>query len=292
MVEQVEDRFAVSERRACAVSGQARSTQRYAAKSVDDEAVLLADIAKLVGENPRRGCRYIGTLLRDGGWAVNQKRVHRLWKQEGYKVPRKRHKKRVFGQASNACDTRCAARKDDVWTWDFIHDRLVDGRAVKCLTLIDEYTRECLALVVARSITGADLLDTLSQVMGERGAPAHLRSDNGPEFIAGQVKDWMHSLGVETLYIAPGAPWQNGYAESFNSRLRDEFLEMNYFHTMAEAQELARRWKEHYNHKRLHSSLGYKTPAEFARRCGASRSASLRSAPPEAPQRGLPALPQ
>lgn len=291
-MEHVEVCFEVSERRACTVSGQPRSTQRYAARAVDDEAALLAHIAKLVGENPRRGCRYISRLLRDEGWAVNYKRVHRLWKREGYKVPRKRRKKRAIGHDANACDKRAATRKDDVWTWDFIHDRLVDGRAMKCLTLIDEYTRECLALTVARSITGEDLLDTLSQLIGERGAPSHLRSDNGPEFIAHQVKEWMQSLGVETMYIAPGAPWQNGYAESFNSRLRDEFLEMNYFHTMAEAKELARRWKEHYNDKRLHSSLGYKTPAEFARRCGASGSASLRSAPPEAPQRGFPALPQ
>lgn len=288
----MEERFAVSERRACTVSGQSRSTQRYAAKTVDDEAALLADMARLVGENPRRGCRYISKLLREAGWAVNYKRVHRLWKREGYKVPRKRRKKRAIGHDANACDKRAATCKNDVWTWDFVHDRLVDGRAMKCLALIDEHTRECLALRVERSITGEDLLDTLSQLFGERGTPAHLRSDNGPEFIASRVKEWLKSMGVETLYIEAGAPWQNGYAESFNSRLRDEFLEMNYFNTMTEAKELARRWKEHYNHKRLHSSLGYKTPAEFARRCGASGSASLRSATPEAPQRGLTAIPQ
>lgn len=289
---QLEEGFAVSERRACTVSGQPRSTQRYAAKASDDEAALLADMARLVGENPRRGCRYISKVLREEGWEVNYKRVHRLWKREGYKVPVKRRKKRAVGHDANACDKRTATRKDDVWTWDFVHDRLVDGRAVKCLTLVDEYTRECLALTVARSITGKHLLDTLGQVIGERGILGHLRSDNGPEFVATQVKNWVESLGVETMYIAPGAPWQNGYAESFNSRFRDEFLEMNYFHTMAEAKELARRWKEHYNHKRLHGSLGYKTPADFARRCGASGSASLRSATPETPQRGVPAPPQ
>ena len=287
-MEELEERFEASERRACTVSGQPRSTQRYAAKTVDDEARLLARIAALVGENPRRGCRYITQVLREEGWEVNRKRVHRLWKREGYKVPRKRRKKRAIGHDANACDKRRATHKDDVWTWDFVHDTLVDGRALKCLTLIDEHTRECLSLRVERSITGTDLLDTLSQLIGERGAPKHLRSDNGPEFIASEVKNWMESLSVETMYIAPGAPWQNGYAESFNSRLRDEFLNMNYFNTMAEAKELARRWKEHYNHKRLHSSLGYKTPAEFARRCGAPGSASLRSATPAAPQRGLP----
>lgn len=288
----MEERFEVSERRACRVSGQPRSTQRYASKAVDDEAALLAHMAKLVGENPRRGCRYIGQVLRTEGWAVNYKRVHRLWKREGYKVPVKRRKKRAIGRDANACDKRAAACGNDVWTWDFVHDRLVDGRAMKCLTLIDEYTRECLALRVERSITGNDLLDTLSRLIGERGAPRRIRSDNGPEFIAAQVTNWLRSLGVETMYIAPGAPWQNGYAESFNSRLRDEFLEMNHFTTITEAKELARRWKEHYNHKRLHGSLGYQTPAEFARRCGASGSASLRSATPEAPQRGVPAIPQ
>lgn len=274
------------------VSGQSRSTQRYAAKAMDDETALLKQLAKLVGENPRRGCRYVCKLLREEGWDVNYKRVHRLWKREDYRVPVRRRKKRAIGVGANACNKRAARRKNDVWTWDFVHERLVDGRAIKCLTLIDEYTRECLALRIERSITGSHLLDTLSQLIGERGVPAHIRSDNGSEFIATEVKTWMESMGVETLYIEPGAPWQNGYAESFNSRLRDEFLNMNYFHTMAEAKELARRWKEHYNHKRLHSSLAYQTPAEFARRCGASGSASLRSATPDAPQRGFPATNQ
>jgi putative transposase len=288
-VEHLEERFEASERRACAVSGQHRSTQRYAVRTMDDEAALLSRLADLVGENPRRGCRYVSHLLRAEGWAVNYKRVHRLWKQEGYKVPRRRRKKRAMGEASNACDKRVATGPNDVWTWDFVHDRLVNGGALKCLTLVDEYTRECLALDMSRSLRGKDVLDTLSQVIGQRGAPKHIRSDNGSEFIAREVKDWLTSLGVETMYIAPGAPWQNGYAESFNSRLRDEFLEMNYFNTLAEAKELARRWKEHYNTKRLHSSLGYLAPAEFAKRCGASASASLRSATPAAPQRGYAA---
>jgi transposase InsO family protein len=222
-------------------------------------------------------------LLRDEGWRVNHKRVHRLWKQEGYKVPKKHRKKRAIGVDANACDKRAATRANDVWTWDFIHDRLVDGRALKCLSIVDEYTRECLELRMERSIKGGDVLDTLSRLIGERGAPAHIRSDNGSEFIAGEVKNWLTSLGVETMYIAPGAPWQNGFAESFHSRLRDEFLEMDYFTTMKESKELARRWQDHYNTKRLHSSLGYKTPAQFARVCGGRGSASLRSAPPRPP---------
>ena len=286
---QLEESFTVSERRACQVSGQHRSTQRYVRRERDDEQVLLEHMKTLVGENPRRGCRYIAAVLRQEGWGVNYKRVHRLWKQEGYKVPRKARRKRAVGDASNACDKRAATGPNDVWTWDFIHDRLVDGRALKCLVIIDEYTRECLELGMARSIQGDDVLDVLSRLIGERGAPRYIRSDNGSEFIAEQVRKWLDDLGVETMYVAPGAPWQNGYAEAFNSRLRDEFLEMNYFTTLKEAQQLAQRWKDHYNNKRLHSSLGYLTPAEFARRCGASGSASLRSAPPTPPQRGAAA---
>jgi len=221
---------------------------------------------------------------------VNYKRVHRLWKQEGYKVPRKPRKKRAVGDASNACDKRASTGPNDVWTWDFIHDRLVDGRALKSLVIVDEYTRECLELGMARSIQGGDVLDVLSRLMGERGAPNYIRSDNGSEFIARQVRQWLEELGVETMYIEPGAPWQNGYAEAFNSRLRDEFLEMNYFTSVKEARQLARRWKDHYNHKRLHSALGYLAPADFARRCGVPGSASLRSAPPRPPHREQPAL--
>jgi putative transposase len=287
-VTHLEDAFAVSERRACVVAHQHRSTQRYTPQERDGDRALVTRLRELVGENPRRGCRYLSALLRQEGWGVNYKRVHRLWKREGYRVPRKRHKKRAVGDASNACDKRAATHANDVWTWDFIHDRLVDGRALKCLTILDEYTRECLELGMGRSIRGGEVLDALGRLMSERGAPGHIRSDNGPEFIATQVTTWLADLGVQTLYIEPGAPWQNGFAEAFNSRLRDEFLEMNYFTTLAHAQELARRWKEHYNTTRPHSSLNYLTPAEFARRCGASGSASLRSAPPAAPQPRCP----
>jgi transposase InsO family protein len=250
-------------------------------------------MAELVKERPRAGCRSITRLLKDEGWRVNYKRIHRLWKQEGYKVPRKRKKKRAMGDASNACDKRSARHRNDVWAWDFIHDRTLDGKALKFLVIVDEYTRENLALDVRRSIKGGDVLDTLSRLFGEHGAPRHIRSDNGSEFIAGQVQDWVMSLGVETLYIEPGAPWQNGYAEAFNSRLRDEFLEMNYFHSVKEAQALAKRWRDDYNTKRPHSSLKYMTPVEFARHCGPSGSGSGRGGPPKGPPSGgMPPVPQ
>lgn len=275
----------VSERRACQVSEQHRSTQRYVPKVVSDEEQLVQDMHALVQKNPRRGCRHIATLLRAEGWRVNDKRVHRLWKKEGFRVPRKRRKKRAVGDASNACDKRVATAMNDVWTWDFIYDRTVNGRQIKCLDILDEYTRECLSLEIARSITASDVLDELSRLMGKHGVPRHIRSDNGSEFIAKEMKKWLAKMDVETMYIEPGAPWQNGYAEAFNSRLRDEFLEMNYFYTVAEAQHLAQRWKEHYNTKRPHTSLGNMTPTQFAAFCRVPGSASLRLATPVPPQK-------
>lgn len=233
---------------------------------------------RLVKKHPRRGCRFIATCLRREGWRVNEKRVHRLWKQEGFRVPRKRHKKRAIGRSSNACDKRSATFRNDVWAWDFVHDRTVDGRQLKFLVVLDEFTRESLCLDVGRSFTAGAVLDVLASLMANHGAPAHIRSDNGSEFIAKKMKKWLKNANVETLYIAPGAPWQNGYAESFNSRLRDEFLEMNYFHTLSETKQLAAAWKEHYNEERPHTSLGNRTPKEFAEHCMGVSSASLRSA--------------
>lgn len=274
----------MSERRACKVTGQQRATQRYTPRVASDEDALLKEIKRLVEENPRGGCRYITMLLQRGGWRVNHKRIHRLWKREGYRVPRNINKKKAIGIAANACDKRKAIAINDVWTWDFIHDRSTDGRALKFLVIIDEHTRECLALQPARSFKSTDVLDTLSAIVGERGAPAHIRSDNGSEFIAQAVKRWMADIGIEALYIEPGSPWQNGYAESFNSRLRDEFLEMNYFNNLNEARALARQWKEHYNTRRPQAALGKMTPQEFARSFGSSGSASLRSATPTDPK--------
>ena len=280
----LEKEHSATERRACKVAGQHRSTQRYQPKERDDEAILIKDIHKLVGEHPRFGCRRINRLLRDDGWAVNYKRVHRLWKQEGFKVPRKARKKRYLGAGVNACDKRKAAGVNDVWTLDFIHDRLVDGRQFKCLAILDEYTRENLALRLNRSITGDDVLTELSRLMGRRGLPNSIRSDNGPEFVSINVRNWLGSIGVGTLFIEPGAPWQNGYVESFNSRFRDEFLNMEIFNSIKEARMLAEKWRNAYNEERPHSALNYMTPARFAASRGAADSASLRSAPTTPPR--------
>ena len=246
--------------------------------------MLVDNMTRLVQENPRSGCRMITAMLQAEGWRINYKRVHRLWKLEGFKVPRRVRKKRAIGDSSNACDKRSSVAMNDVWTWDFIHDRLVDGRAMKCFVVVDEFTRECLAFDMRRSFKSKDVIDTLSKLIGERGAPKRIRSDNGSEFVAKEIAKWLDTFGVESLYIAPGSPWQNGYIESFNSRLRDEFLEMNYFYTVKEARHLAATWKEKYNTKRPHSSLNYQSPQTFAERCRAPGSTSLRSAPPEALQ--------
>ena len=278
-----------SERRACHVAGQHRSTQRYQPQQRDDEDRLLKDMHELVGRHPRFGCRRITRMLRDEGWAVNYKRVHRLWKEQGFKVPRKVRKKRYIGVGANACDKHRALGVNDVWTLDFIHDRLVDGRQFKCLAILDEFTRESLVLGVDRSITGEDVLSELSRLMAIRGRPNFIRSDNGPEFISIHVRNWLDDLGVGTMFIEPGAPWQNGYVESFNSRYRDEFHNVEIFHTIKGARLLAEKWRVAYNGTRPHSALNCMPPARFAVSRGAGDSASLRSAPLPPPRPGTEA---
>ena len=201
---------------------------------------------------------------------MNRKRVYRLWRREGLKVPQKKRKKRRLGTSENACHRRRAERKDHVWCWDFIFDRTASGSPLKWLSIEDEYTRECLCLKVARSITSEDVIDTLAELFAMRGVPEHIRSDNGPEFIARAIQRWLEHVEVKTLNIAPGAPWENGYAESFHSRFRDEFLASEVFENLAAARKLTMAWKEDYNHHWPHSSLGYLTPVEFAARCTAS----------------------
>jgi transposase InsO family protein len=272
----LQEAFGVSERRACRVLGQPRSTQRQAPKKTsEEEERLVARMLELVRKHPRYGYRRVWALLRREGWRVNRKRVHRLWRQQGLKVPRKQRKRRRLGSSANSCVRRPAEHKDHVWAWDFLHDRTSDGRPLKWFTLVDEYTRECLALEVERGMTAKAVSAVLAGVVRGRGAPAHIRSDNGPEFIAQAIRAWMSRAGLATLYIAPGAPWENGYAESFNGRVRDELLNAEEFGSLLEAKVLAREWRQEYNHVRPHSSLGYRTPAEFGAVAPPADSAAL-----------------
>jgi transposase InsO family protein len=260
----VRERIDVSERRACAALGQPRSTQRLAPRRDSEEERLVKRMLELVAERPRFGARRIHALLRAEGWRANRKRVHRLWKKHGLRVPVRRAKKRAGGSGANACSARAATCRNDVWAWDFLHDRTVDGRALRVLTVVDEFTRECVALDVARSFSAADVTAAMLRAIAERGAPARIRSDNGAEFVARATREACAQARAETMYVEPGAPWQNGYAESFNARVRDELLECETFASLAEARYLAREWRRDYDGKRPHSSLGYMTPAAFA----------------------------
>jgi len=263
-VDRLQERFEASQRTTCRVLGQSRSTQRYAAKPRGDEDVVVRRMHELVCSRPRFGYRRIWALLRGEGFVINRKRVWRLWKREGFKVPQTQRKKRRLGCSANGIIRRRTEHKDHVWAWDFIHDRDRRNRPLKWFTLIDEYTRECLALEVERSMTALEVIEVLAQVLLIRGAPGHIRSDNGPEFIAAAMRKYLETVGVGTLYIEPGAPWENGYAESFHGRLRDELLNGEDFVDLREAKVLAASWQNDYNHRRPHSSLGYRTPAAFA----------------------------
>ncbi len=270
MIEDLQERFSVSERRACKALGQPRSTQRYQPQPRNDEGPLVRRMLAVARRRPRWGYRRTAWRLRQEGWRASDTRVYRLWRREGLKVPRKRRKRRGLGSSVNGCVQHRAERPDDVWCWDFVFDRTTAGSPLKWLSIIDEHTRECLALKVDRSITSEDVIDTLAELFAMRGVPKCVRSDNGPEFIAEAIRRWLGQVNVETLYIKPGSPWENGYAESFHSRLRDEFLAMEDFESLASAKKLTRLWREDYNQHRPHSSLGYVTPAEFAARCAAS----------------------
>ncbi|WP_419192682.1 IS3 family transposase [Kolteria novifilia] len=273
-VDRLEKSFGVSERRACEVAEQPRGTQRYQPRLSSDEGPLVSRMLELVRKHPRYGYRRIWFLLRREGFRVNRKRIYRLWRSQGLKVPKKQRKKRRLGSSANGVTRRRAEYKNHVWSWDFIHDRTSSGVPVKILSIVDEYTRECLSLRVGRHCRAEDVLDVLAGLFAERGSPGHIRSDNGPEFIAKAMRQWLHRMEVGTLYIAPGAPWENAYGESFHSRLRDEFLNVEEFASIGEAQGLTAQWKEDYNERRPHSSLGYQTPAEFARTCAASARAT------------------
>jgi len=221
----------------------------------------------LTKRRPRWGYRRIAWQLGEEGWRASATRVYRLWRREGLKVPQKRRKRRRLGRSENGCVHRRSEHKDHVWCWDFVFDRTTSGSQLKWLSIVDEYTRECLTLKVDRSITSEDVIDTLAELFAMRGVPKCIRSDNGPEFVAHAIRRWLALVGVETLYIEPGAPWENGYAESFHSRVRDEFLALEEFESLVAARKLTAAWREDYNQWRPHSALGYVTPHEFATRC-------------------------
>lgn len=260
----VQQQLDQSERRICRVLDQPRSTQRYAAVPRDGDEHLIRRMHDLVRQHPRRGYRMICGMLRLDGWRVNVKRVYRLWKQEGFKVPVKQHKRTRLGHSENGILRRRAEHKDHVWCVDFIHDRDDRGRPLKWLSVVDEYTRECVALAVERGMTAGDVANVLIDLFASRGVPGHIRSDNGGEFIARTIRRLATLTGVAHLYIAPGAPWENGFAESFHGRLRDELLNAEVFLDVRDAKALARAWREEYNHRRPHSSLGYMPPAVYA----------------------------
>jgi len=264
----------VSERRACRTLSQPRGTQRYQPQRPERDKALIEAIRQLSQHHRRYGYRRITALLRADGWSVNRKRVQRLWRQEGLKVPQKQHKRRRLGRSENSCTRRRAERINHVWTYDFLMDRTEDGRRLKLLVVVDEFTRESLAIEVARHLTAADVIETLAYLFAVRGVPRYLRSDNGPEFIAQAIRQWLASTGAETLYIAPGSPWENAYIESFNSRFRDELLNAESFACLKEAQVLVERYRRQYNHHRPHSSLGYQSPAAFAATCIPSAAAT------------------
>ena len=263
--------YQVSQRHASRVLGRARSTLRYHPRDRRHDAPLVRAIRKLARRHPRWGYRRIHARLEKKGWTVNLKRIHRLWLELGLRRPVRRRKGRKRGAkpgtSANSCVNKPARFKNDVWAYDFVADRTEDGGTLKWLTLVDEYTRECLALHVDRALSGADVRRVLARVIGRRGVPRRMRSDNGSEFICEAVGGWLPQQGTEPIPVAPGSPWENGFGESFNSRFRDEFLEVELFEDVADAREKGAWFRREFNRVRPHSALDYKTPQEFSDEC-------------------------
>ncbi len=257
----VQQKFDLPERRVCRYLEQPRSTQRRRPVVPDDEKALTADIVRLAGKYGRYGYRRVTALLKAEGWIVNHKRVERIWRREGLKVPKKHPKRGRLWLNDGSCIRLRPSWTDHVWAYDFVQARTHDGRAFRMLTIIDEHSRECLAILVARRLRSDDVLHLLADLFADRGPPDHIRSDNGPEFTAKAVRQWLRRIGVKTLFIEPGSPWENGYNESFNGKLRDELLNTEIFYTLKEAKVLIEIWRRHYNQIRPHSSLGYRPPA-------------------------------
>ena len=264
LVDHVQEQMDVSERRACRVLKQPRSTQRYQTRQADDEEQLTARIIVLASDYGRYGYRRITALLRNEGWEVNHKRVERIWRQEGLKVPPKQPKRGRLWLNDGSCIRLRPEYPNHVWSYDFVQDRTHNGVAFRILNIIDEYTRECLQVRVERHLSHEEVLEELAWLFCTRGIPNHIRSDNGPEFTAERVRQWLPKMGVQTLFIEKGSPWENGYIESFNGKMRDELLDREIFYTLKEAKVLIEDWRRHYNTKRPHSALNYRPPAPAA----------------------------
>ena len=263
-VVRVRQQLGASERRACRVLGQPRTTQRRARKVASDEGALRGDIVRLASRFGRYGYRRVTDMLRIEGWGVNHKRVERIWRQEGLKVPERQPKRGRLWLNDGSCIRLRPLYRGHVWSYDFVASRTHDGRALKLLTVLDEHTRECLAIVVARKIRSHDVLEVLADLFVRHGPAEYLRSDNGPEFTAKLVRRWLGRVGVETLFIEPGSPWENGYNESFNGKLRDELLNGEIFYSLAQAAVLVEQWRREYNTVRPHSACGGFPPAPEA----------------------------
>ena len=261
----LQQRFDVSERLACKVTGQSRSVQRYIPTQTHDEDELTRAIVGLASEFGRYGYRRITALLNHQGFEVGKDRVQRIWRREGLKVPKKQRPRGRLWLNDGSCVRLRAQHANHVWSYDFVHHITHDGRSLRMMTLVDEYSREALAIRVARRLGSMQVIETLADAMVVKGVPQFIRSDNGPEMTALEVKRWLQEVGSKTLFIEPGSPWENGYCESFNGKLRDEFLDGEIFYSLKEAQVLTEQWRRTYNQIRPHSSLNYRPPAPVTR---------------------------
>jgi transposase InsO family protein len=272
----------ISERRACTALGQHRSTQRKRPRGRADAEQLTSDVIELARRYGRYGYRKIAALLRQAGWLVSDTRVECVWRREGLKVPQKQPKRGRLWLTDGSCIRLRPERSNHVWSYDFVEDRTHDGRKYRMLNVIDEFTHECLVIRVNRKLKAIDVIDVLSDLFILRGVPGHIRSDNGPEFVARAVQEWVAAVGAQTAYIEPGSPWENGFVESFNARLRDELLNGEIFYTLREAQIIIESWRRHYNAVRPHASIGYKPPAPevFVQALAAWPASHIRTAAP------------
>ena len=252
----------VSERRACRALGQTRSTQQYQLQRPAHDRELVKRLHELAGLHPRFGYRRITAQLKAEHWLVNRKRVQRLWRAEGLKVPTKTHKRTRLGNGENACHRRRPEHAHHVWAIDFLMDSTLNGGRLKFLSVINEFARSCLSIRVERTLTSRDVVTELERLITRHGAPGFVRCDNGPEFIAGATRQFFATADIKTLFIDPGSPWQNGYCESFNSRFRDELLNLETFTSILEARVLSEKWRREYNGRRPHGALGYRTPQQ------------------------------